>query len=163
MMILLAHHGLKPLHQSVKIVVSFGLMIFLLISSQVTATAQSPDVLKKARQQCSRLAEKIANTRKLKDNTVQSASNYNLDKETCFAQIEVSQIIQSTGDSEAEKRHRQVILINATTNDILAIAMWEEPKGLRVGHVYDPKYDGPRDDYEKIDLYMRKKMALNVR
>jgi len=113
------------------------------------------------------MAEKLATARKLQNNSVQSSSNYNLDKETCFAQIEISQILKSTGEneteSEGEKRHRQILLINATTNDILAIVMWEEPKGLRVGHIYDPKYDGPRDDYEKVDLYMRKKMALNMR
>jgi hypothetical protein len=149
--------GLKGI---IRFVLTMGLFLFAL---QGTGTAQNPDALKKARQQCGRLAEKIANTRKLETNTVQSMSNYNLDKETCFTQIEISQVLQSAEASETEQRHRQVILINATTNDILAIAMWDEPKGLRVGHIYDPKYEGPRDDYEKIEAYMRKKMALNLR
>ncbi|MEI6572383.1 MAG: hypothetical protein WCO61_02440 [Alphaproteobacteria bacterium] len=164
MMILLSRFGTKHLSLSIKGVARFALILScFLFAHQGTSIAQNPDALKKARQQCSRLAEKIANTRKLENNTVQSMSNYNLDKDTCLVQIEVSQLLQSAEPSETEKRHRQVILMNATTNDILAIAMWEEPKGLRVGHIYDPKYEGPRDDYEKIEAYMRKKMALNVR
>jgi hypothetical protein len=164
MMILLSRFGTKPSSLGVKDIARVALiMICFLFALQGTSMAQNPDALKKARQQCSRLAEKIANTRKLENNTVQSMSNYNLDKDTCLAQIEVSHLLQSAEPSETEKRHRQVILINAKTNDILAITMWEEPKGLRVGHIYDAKYEGPRDDYEKIEAYMRKKMALNVR
>ncbi|MEN9754348.1 MAG: hypothetical protein RLZ07_730 [Pseudomonadota bacterium] len=164
MTILLPRSGIKPPTLSMKVIAGLALtMSYFLFVLQGTGMAQNPDALKKARQQCARLAEKIATTRKLSNNTVQSTSNYNLDKDTCFAQIEISQVLQSADANEAEKRHRQVLLINATTNDILAIAMWEEPKGLRVGHIYDPNYEGPRDDYEKIEAYMRKKMALNLR
>lgn len=172
---------MTPIHQSFKILFALLSIAVIALTYDDASAAQSPDAVKKARQACSRLAEKLANARKLKNNTVQSSSNYNLDKDTCFAQIEVSQIIdsksvsenknenQSEGQNEIkseeqnEKRHRQIILINASTNTILAIAMWEEPKGLRVGHVYDPSYDGPRDIYENVETYMRKKMALNMR
>lgn len=165
------------IHQSVKIFSFILLIAFMHFSTDYAFAVQTPDTVKKARQACSRLAEKIANTRKLKNNTVQSSSNYNADKDTCFAQIEISQILQtknvnenqneSEGEGQSaeqnEKRHRQVVLMNATANTILAIVMWEEPKGLRVGHVYDPSYDGPRDEYEKIEGYIRKMMALNLR
>ena len=177
MMISLPHIRSMSIHQSIKIFV-FALSITCIVFAKNHAfAAQTPDTVKKARQACSRLAEKIANTRKLKNNTVQSASNYNADKDTCFAQIEISQVLQSKNVNENqnesqgegqsaeqnEKRHRQIVLMNATENKILAIVMWEEPKGLRVGHVYDPSYDGPRDEYEKVEAYMRKKMALNLR
>ena len=168
MMILLPPFGMRFHLELQRFWVSIALVAYCFLSALSGANAaSSPEALKQARQQCSRMAEKLATARKLQNNSVQSSSNYNLDKETCFAQIEISQILKSTGEneteSEGEKRHRQILLINATTNDILAIVMWEEPKGLRVGHIYDPKYDGPRDDYEKVDLYMRKKMALNMR
>lgn len=177
MMISLSNLRLISIHQNVKIFMSVLSIAFMLFAHDDTFAAQTPDTVKKARQACSRLAEKIANTRKLKNNTVQSSSNYNVDKDTCFAQVEISQILQSKNTNENqnesqgegqsaeqnEKRHRQIILMNATENKILAIVMWEEPKGLRVGHVYDPSYDGPRDEYEKVEAYMRKKMALNLR
>jgi hypothetical protein len=170
MMILLPPFGVRFLRALQKFYISLALVAYCFVSALSGANAApSPEALKQARQQCSRMAEKLANARKLQNNSVQSSSNYNLDKETCFAQIEISQILKSTGEGESEaesdgeKRHRQILLINATTNEILAIVMWEEPKGLRVGHIYDPKYDGPRDDYEKVDIYMRKKMALNMR
>jgi septal ring factor EnvC (AmiA/AmiB activator) len=175
MMISLPHIRSMSIHQSVKIFLFVLSITFMHFSTDYAYAAQTPDTVKKARQACSRLAEKIANTRKLKNNTVQSASNYNADKDTCFAQIEISQVLQSKNENQNEsqsegqsaeqneKRHRQVVLMNATENTILAIVMWEEPKGLRVGHVYDPSYDGPRDEYEKVEAYMRKKMALNLR
>jgi len=175
MMISLPHIRSMSIHQSVKIFLFVLSITFMHFSADYAYAAQTPDTVKKARQACSRLAEKIANTRKLKNNTVQSASNYNADKDTCFAQIEISQVLQSKNENQNEsqsegqsaeqneKRHRQVVLMNATENTILAIVMWEEPKGLRVGHVYDPSYDGPRDEYEKVEAYMRKKMALNLR
>lgn len=175
MMISLPHIRSMSIHQSVKIFLFVLSITFMHFSTDYAYAAQTPDTVKKARQACSRLAEKIANTRKLKNNTVQSASNYNADKDTCFAQIEISQVLQSKNENQNEsqsegqsaeqneKRHRQVVLMNATQNTILAIVMWEEPKGLRVGHVYDPSYDGPRDEYEKVEAYMRKKMALNLR
>ena len=175
MMISLPHIRSMSIHQSIKIFLFVLSITFMHFSTDYAYAAQTPDTVKKARQACSRLAEKIANTRKLKNNTVQSASNYNADKDTCFAQIEISQVLQSKNENQNEsqsegqsaeqneKRHRQVVLMNATQNTILAIVMWEEPKGLRVGHVYDPSYDGPRDEYEKVEAYMRKKMALNLR
>ena len=175
MMISLPHIRSMSIHQSIKIFLFVLSITFMHFSTDYAYAAQTPDTVKKARQACSRLAEKIANTRKLKNNTVQSASNYNADKDTCFAQIEISQVLQSKNENQNEsqsegqsaeqneKRHRQVVLMNATENTILAIVMWEEPKGLRVGHVYDPSYDGPRDEYEKVEAYMRKKMALNLR
>jgi len=175
MMISLPHTRSMSIHQSIKIFLFVLSITFMHFSTDYAYAAQTPDTVKKARQACSRLAEKIANTRKLKNNTVQSASNYNADKDTCFAQIEISQVLQSKNENQNEsqsegqsaeqneKRHRQVVLMNATENTILAIVMWEEPKGLRVGHVYDPSYDGPRDEYEKVEAYMRKKMALNLR
>ncbi len=177
MMIPFHYIRLISIHQSVKLFLFVLSITFMHFSTDYAYAAQTPDTVKKARQACSRLAEKIANTRKLKNNTVQSASNYNADKDTCFAQIEISQVLQSKNVNENqnenqgegqsteqnEKRHRQVVLMNATENTILAIVMWEEPKGLRVGHVYDPSYDGPRDEYEKVEAYMRKKMALNLR
>lgn len=173
----LSQRRLSPIPQGAKIVFVLLTWSIVTLSLNEAMAAQTPDAVRKARQACSRLAEKIANSRKLKNNTVQSASNYDLDKDTCFAQIEISQVIDSkninenqneSGDkaqseNENEKRHRQIVLMNASTNTILAIAMWEEPKGLRVGHVYDPSYDGPRDVYENVEAYMRKKMALNMR
>ena len=118
--------------------------------------------LKKIRLQCNRLAEKLGNARKLKDNSVQVTSNYNVQKEQCFAQIDVAAAPQKAEGQEAETRHRQVLLMDANTSELLAMIMWTEPNKLRVGHIYDAKYTGPRDDYEQVDLYMRKKMALNI-
>ena len=137
-----------------------GLSLFILAGQALAAT---PDEIKKSRQLCSRMAEKLGNARKLPNNTIQSSGNYNIDKGTCFVQIEISQRLEGMNENGEEKRHRQILLMETGSATLLALVMWEEPKGLRVGHIYDPSYDGPRDDYEKVDLYIRKKMALTVR
>lgn len=144
-------------------------VLSLILAPQLDAIAAEPNAdakaaeLKKIRLQCNRLAEKLGNARRLKDNTVEVTSNYNAPKEMCFAQIEITAAPQKAEGQEEETRHRQILLMDANTAELLAIIMWTEPSKLRVGHIYDPQHKGPRDVYEEVDLYMRKKMALNIR
>lgn len=150
-------------------IVSVMAIMSLILASNTSGYAADPKAdakaveLKKQRLQCARLAEKLGNARKLKDNSVQVTSNYNAQKELCFAQIEVSAAAQKAEGQEEETRHRQILLMDANTTELLAMIMWTEPSKLKVGHIYDTHYNGPRDDYEQVDLYMRKKMALNIR